>query len=93
MCLAYIVSCGHSLQVAVLLYTLQYCMEDSGFPGGLAVKNPPENAGDRGSIPGWGRLPGEGSGNSFHYSCLGNSIGRDAWWGHGVAMGQTRLSD
>ena len=93
MCLAYIVRCGHSLQVAVLLYTLQYCMEYSGFPGDLAVKNPPTNAGDMGSIPGWGRLPGEGSGNSLQYSCLGNSIGRDAWRGHWVTMSQTRLSD
>ena len=28
------------------------------FPGGLVVKNPPSNAGDAGSIPGWGtRIP------------------------------------
>ena len=26
-----------------------------GFPGGPVVKNPPANAGDIGSIPGWGR--------------------------------------
>ena len=25
-----------------------------GFPGGPVVKNPPSNAGDVGSIPGWG---------------------------------------
>ena len=24
------------------------------FPGGAVVKNPPSNAGDTGSIPGWG---------------------------------------
>ena len=24
------------------------------FPGGAVVNNPPSNAGDRGSIPGWG---------------------------------------
>ena len=32
------------------------------FPGGLVVKNPPANAGDAGdtgSIPKWGRSPGE----------------------------------
>ena len=33
------------------------------FPGGSAVKNPPVNAGDAGSIPEWGRSPGEGNGN------------------------------
>ena len=34
-----------------------------GFPGDSMVKNPPANAGDTGSIPGWGRSPGEGNGN------------------------------
>ena len=32
----------------------------AGFPGGSAVKNPPSNAGDTGSIPGSERSPGEG---------------------------------
>ena len=36
--------------------------EDYGFPGGSAVRNPPANAGDLGSIPGPGRSPGEGNG-------------------------------
>ena len=38
-----------------------------GFPGGAAVKNLPDNArdaGDRSSIPGWGRSPGGGNGNT-----------------------------
>ena len=46
-----------------------------GFPGGSAVKNPPENAGNAGdthSIPGSGRSPGEGNGNPLQYPCLGN---------------------
>ena len=33
---------------------------EGGFPGGSVVKNPPanaEDAGDAGSIPGWGRSP------------------------------------
>ena len=29
--------------------------KDSGFPGGAEVKNPPANAGDKGSSPGPGR--------------------------------------
>ena len=33
------------------------------FPVGSAVKNPPANAGDVGSIPGLGRSSGEGNGN------------------------------
>ena len=42
------------------------------------VKNLPANAGDTGSIPGLGRSPGEGNGNPFQYSCLGNPIDRGA---------------
>ena len=40
-----------------------------GFPGGSVVKNPPANAGDKGSILGSGKSPGEGNGNSFQYFC------------------------
>ena len=36
-----------------------------GFPGGSEVKNLPANAGDMGSIPGSGRSPGVGNGNSW----------------------------
>jgi len=44
----------------------------------LVVKNPPTNAGDRGSIPGSGRSPGGGHGNPFQYSCLENPMDRGA---------------
>ena len=44
------------------------------------VKNSPANAGDVGLIPGSGRSPGEGNGNIFQYSCLGNPMDRGAWW-------------
>ena len=33
------------------------------------------NTGDVGSIPGFGRSPGEGNGNSLQYSCLENPTG------------------
>ena len=52
--------------------------------GSAVVKDPPANAGDerdRSSIPGLGRFPGEGNGNSFQYSCLENSMDRGAWQG------------
>ena len=57
------------------------------FPSGSVVKNLPANAGDTGSIPGSGRPPGEGNGNSLLYSCLGNPRDRRAWRApvHGVA--------
>ena len=58
----------------------------SGFPSGLAVKNPPANAGDPGLIPGLGRSPEEGNGNPLQYSCLGNPMDRESRWAtvHGV---------
>ena len=67
-------------------------------PGGSAVKNPPANAGDTrdvGLIPGSGRSPREGNGNSLQYSFLGNSMDRGAWWAtvHGVTKSQTQLSN
>ena len=46
------------------------------------VKNLPVNArdlGDVGSIPGLGRSPGEGNGNTLQYSCLENPMDRGAW--------------
>ena len=46
----------------------------------LVVKNPPANAGDVDSIPGWGRSPGGGNGNPLQYYCLENPLDRGAWW-------------
>ena len=44
-----------------------------GFSGNSDGKDSAYNAGDRGSIPGSGRSPGEGSGNPLQCSCLENS--------------------
>ena len=46
---------------------------------GSAVKNPPSNDRDVGSIPGSGRSAGEGNGNPLQYSRLGNPIVKGAW--------------
>ena len=46
------------------------------------VKNLPANAGvagDVGSIPELGRLPGEGNGNPLQYSSLKGPVDRGAW--------------
>ena len=61
-----------------------------------AAKNPPANAGDirdTGSIPGWGRSPGEENGNPLQCSYLGNPMDGGAWWAtvHRVAKSQTGL--
>ena len=55
---------------------LPYCRQilyQSGKPDG---KESTCNEGDPGSIPGSGRSPGEGNGNSLQYSCLENSMDR-----------------
>ena len=60
---------------------LPYCRQilyQSGKPDG---KESTCNEGDLGSIPGSGRSPGEGNGNPLQYSCLENSMDREAWQG------------
>ena len=44
-----------------------------------------------GSIPGWGRSPGEGNGHPLQYSCLANLINIRAQWA--VAHGGHKESD
>ena len=58
-----------------------------GFLGGLDGTESACNAGDLGSIPGLGRPPGGGHGNSPQYSCLENPHGHRSLagyskWGH-----------
>ena len=59
--------------------------------GGSVIKNFPASERDMGSITGWGRSRGEGNGNPFQYSCLGNHMDRGTWWAtvHGVTKCQT----
>ena len=52
------------------------------FPGGTGGKEPAclcRRLWDVGSIPGWGRPPGEGNVNPLQDSCLGNPMDRGAW--------------
>ena len=64
-----------------------------GFPGGSAGKESACSAGDLGSIPGLGRSPGGGPGNTLQYSCLESSKDRGAWkvTSHGVTKRRIRL--
>ena len=66
-----------------------------GFLGGSDGKESTSNSGDLGLIPGLGRSPGEGNGNSLQYSCLENPMDRGAWRAtvHGVAESQTQLGN
>ena len=58
------------------------------------VKNPPDNAGNTGSIPGSGRCPGGGNGNPIPVSLAGESHGQRSLLGlQSMALqSQTRLS-
>ena len=53
------------------------------------------NARDLGSIPRSGRSPGERKSYPFQYSCLRNSVDREAWRAtvHGFTKSWTQLSD
>ena len=51
--------------------------------------------GDKGSIPGYERSPGEEHGNPLQYSCLENPMDRGAWQAtvHRVAKSWTQLNN
>ena len=61
------------------------------FLGGSDDKASVYNAGDLGSIPGFGRSPGEGHGNPVQCSGLENLLDRGAWRAkiHGEAESDT----
>ena len=60
-----------------------------GFPGGVSLANAGDTR-DVSSIPGLGRSPEVGNGNSRQYFCLENSMDRGAWWAtvYGVTKSQ-----
>ena len=62
-----------------------------GFPDGSEVKESAYNAGDLGSFSELERSPGEENSYPFQYSCLENSMNREAWWAtvHGITKSQT----
>ena len=51
-----------------------------GLPCSSNGKEPTCDAGDLCLIPGLGGSSGEGNGNPLQYSCLENSMDREAWW-------------
>ena len=53
--------------------------DHQGFPGSSEGKASAYSVRDPGSIPGSGRSPGEGNGNSLQYACLENPMDQGAW--------------
>ena len=71
-------------------YHLTRYPEEQGFPGGSVVRNPPASEGDKDSIPGLERSPGEE--NLLHCFCLGNPMNRGIFVGKLMSLLINRLS-
>ena len=65
------------------------------FPCSSVSKESACSAGDHSPIPGLGRSPGEGNGDTLQCSCLENNMDRGAWQAivHGVSKSQTQFSN
>ena len=73
-------------------FSIEKNPSDMGFfPRGSAGKESACSVGDLGSIPGSGRPPGEGNGNTLQYPCLGKFHGQRRLVGYspGVAKNRT----
>ena len=70
---------------------MSHDLDNSGVSWGSDGKESACNAGDRSSIPGLRRFPGEWNVYTLQYSCLKNSTDRGIWRAtvHGVAKSQT----
>ena len=68
----------------------QFLKSHLGFPGDSDGKESACNVGDPGSVPEWGRSPGEGIGYPLQYSGLENSMDCMVC---GIAKTLTRLSN
>ena len=89
---------GHTTQGLLPIRTPECCYwgtsQRAGFPMRHSGKNLPAIAGDTrdvGWVPGSGWSIGEGNDNQFQYSCLENSMEREAW--QPIVHGVTKESD
>ena len=95
LCFNYHITCGEKQQIYSCLFCIWSSRKFSRVikVDDVVVRNPSANVGDLGPIPGLDRSPGGGNGNPLQYSCLENSMDREAWWAmvQRVAKSQTRL--
>ena len=85
-------SAKSGLTLTIHVYYKKAILYTRGLPGGQVGKNMLASAGDGrdvGSIPGWGRSPGEGNGSPLQYPHLENPMDRGAWWA--AAHGSQRV--
>ena len=83
---------------SMLVWSLNSIHHYSHWASQVAVvaKNTPANAGDTGdmgSVPGLGRSPEGGNCNLLQYSCLKNSMDKEAWQAtvHGLTQNRTQV--
>ena len=62
-----------------------------GLPSGSDGEESASNAGDPGSVSGWGRSPGGGNGNPLQHSCLENPHGQRSLAGYSPWSQRVRL--
>ena len=62
-----------------------------GLPGGSDGKESACNIEDPGSIPGWGRSPGERNSHPLQYTCLENSTDKGDQWSTLHSTGSQRV--
>ena len=86
---------GHSDQCEVTPHCSFYLYFSSNlhFPHGSDGKESTCSVRDLGSIPGLGRAPGGGHDNPLQYSCLENSMDREAWWAANSSPWSCKESD
>ena len=80
-CVIFVCMCIQLLshvQLFVIRWTV-YINTHMTFPGGSVVKESTCQCRRHGFDPWLGRSPGEENGNPLQYSCLGNSMDREAW--------------
>ena len=95
---SYVALCGAKARHILGSESVSWCLEtslfvrlpscDGNFPGCSDGKLSVYNVRDLGSIPGLGRIPGEG--NTLQYSCLENLMDREAWC-RLLSMGSQRV--
>ena len=72
--------CSKASLLAVGYSEEKYSVYLQGIRRWLIGKETSCNAGDEGLIPGLGRTPGAGHGNSLQDCCLTNPFDRGMWW-------------
>ena len=70
---------GWRTEAQLVAEVTQFYSITGGFPRGSVGKESACSVGHPGSVPGFGRSPGEGNDNPLQHSCLENPMDRGTW--------------